>query len=197
MPSELQIALVDPEGVQNRDDGNMLDALPYIDDANYSEEHRQFALRLIQAECQDYRPKKNYLSNLPHSDPKQFLTPMILDEHKRIADKKVRGIQEAATSTDVLILHFKEMEKIDLHRYEVPSPANTSKAGDKKAWQSAINNCKAQLANQSLRQTNLELMDEYGPEAFKHYNLHLQKSAEKEEADVNKVTRLWLWMINT
>jgi len=91
MPSELQVALVDPEGAQNRDDGNVLDALPYIDDANYSEEHRQFALRLIQAECQDYRPKRNYLSHLLHSDPKQFLTPLILEEHKRIADKKVSG----------------------------------------------------------------------------------------------------------
>jgi len=79
------------------------------------------------------------------------------------------------------------MEKIDLHRYEVPSPANTSKANDKKAWQSAISNCKAQLANQSLRQTNLELMDEYGPEAFRHHNLYLQNSAEREEAEVNKV----------
>ncbi len=83
--SALPAICVKENGVEE----NVLDALPYIDDANYSDEHREFALRLIQEECQKYRPTKNYLAHLPKPNIKQFLTPRILEEHKRISEKKV------------------------------------------------------------------------------------------------------------
>ena len=68
----------------------VLDALPYIDDTNYGEAHRQFALQLIQAECQTFKPKRNYLAHLPRSaDGQAFLTDMIREQHQLIADKKV------------------------------------------------------------------------------------------------------------
>jgi len=52
---------------------------------------------------------------------------------------------------------------LDLLRYEVPTPG---RAANKKAWLSAIDNCKAQLSNQNLRKINLELLLEYGLKIF-------------------------------
>ncbi|KAL3082983.1 hypothetical protein niasHS_010785 [Heterodera schachtii] len=157
-------------------DGIVLDALPYIDDQQYTDEHRQLALQLIQAECKKFPMTKNYLRNLPEPDYDKFTTPRIMEHQAKMANKQ-------------------EIEKIDLLRYEVPSPANTSRSGNKKAWLGAIDNCRAQLSNQSLRKMNLELLEEFGPEAFLRSNQHLKKQVEKEEAELFKL-RSQLYELN-
>ncbi|CAK5023076.1 unnamed protein product [Meloidogyne enterolobii] len=116
-----------------------LDALPYIDDVNYTEEHKQLALKLIEAEMRRFPMTKNYLRNFPEPDYDKFLTPRLIEHQQQIANKQ-------------------EIPKLDLLRYEVPTPG---RAANKKAWLSAIENCKAQLANQNLRKINLELLLEY------------------------------------
>uniref|UniRef100_A0A914HI40 3-oxo-5alpha-steroid 4-dehydrogenase (NADP(+)) n=1 Tax=Globodera rostochiensis TaxID=31243 RepID=A0A914HI40_GLORO len=163
------------ESLENSD-GIVLDALPYIDDQHYTDEHRQLALQLIQSECKKFPMTKNYLRNLLEPDYDKFLTPRLIELQAKLSNKQ-------------------EVEKIDLLRYEVPSPANTSRATNKKAWVSAIDNCRAQLANQSLRRMNLEILDEFGPEAFLRSNQHLKRQAEKEEVELFKL-RSQLYELN-
>uniref|UniRef100_A0A915EBN0 Pre-mRNA-splicing factor SPF27 n=1 Tax=Ditylenchus dipsaci TaxID=166011 RepID=A0A915EBN0_9BILA len=179
MTQKLAVALIPASTSASKetiDDGNVLDALPYIDDVNYTEEHRQLALQLIQAECRNFPMTKNYLRNFKQPNYDSFLTPRIKEQFSNISEKK-------------------EMEKIDLVRYEVSSPANTSKSGDKKAWQNAIQNCKSQLGNQCLRKLNLEIMEEFGGPAYLQFNKHLQQIAEKEESNVLQL-RSELYEIN-
>lgn len=72
--------------------GAILDALPYIDDANYTESHRQLAIHLIQAECRYYPMTKNYLHHFSEPNYDKFLSPRILEQYTKIAEKKVLQI---------------------------------------------------------------------------------------------------------
>lgn len=80
-----------PSTSSGRDD-DVLDALPYIDDVGYTEEHRAFALQLIEAECRTFARTKNYLKHMPEPDYDKFLTPRMLEEFQRMSDKKVRNL---------------------------------------------------------------------------------------------------------
>lgn len=56
-----------------------------------------------------------------------------------------------------------------LHRYELPAPSSGQK-NDITAWQECVNNSMAQLEHQAVRIENLELMSQYGCNAWKVYN---------------------------
>uniref|UniRef100_A0A1I8B8K5 Pre-mRNA-splicing factor SPF27 n=1 Tax=Meloidogyne hapla TaxID=6305 RepID=A0A1I8B8K5_MELHA len=150
---------------QDKVEGIVLDALPYIDDVNYTEEHKQLAMKLIEAEMKKFPMTKNYLRNFPEPDYDKFLTPRLIELQQQIANKQ-------------------EIPKLDLLRYEVPTPG---RAANKKAWISAIDNCKAQLGHQSLRKINLELLLEYGSEAHLHSNEILKSQVELSEAELYKI----------
>ena len=61
------------------------------------------------------------------------------------------------------------MSDLDTARYSLqPPPAD--KQNDKAAWQAAIRNAKAQLQHQLNRQLNLELLNNYGGNAWLHHN---------------------------
>jgi hypothetical protein len=68
---------------------NVLDALPYIDDVEYTESHRQLALKLIQEECKNYPMTKNYLKNLPEPIYAKFLTPRLKEQFSKMDKKEV------------------------------------------------------------------------------------------------------------
>lgn len=54
-------------------------------------------------------------------------------------------------------------------RYELPAPSSGQK-NDITAWQECVNNSMAQLEHQAVRIENLELMSQYGTNAWKVYN---------------------------
>jgi len=56
-----------------------------------------------------------------------------------------------------------------LCRYELPAPSSGQK-NDITAWQECVNNSMAQLEHQAIRIENLELMSQYGTNAWKVYN---------------------------
>lgn len=56
-----------------------------------------------------------------------------------------------------------------LWRYELPAPTSGQK-NDITAWQECVNNSMAQLEHQAVRIENLELMSQYGTNAWKVYN---------------------------
>lgn len=56
-----------------------------------------------------------------------------------------------------------------LLRYELPAPSSGQK-NDITAWQESVNNSMAQLEHQAVRIENLELMAQYGTNAWKVSN---------------------------
>lgn len=149
----------------------VLDALPYIDDVNYTQEHRQLAMKLIEAEMRKFPMTKNYLKDFPEPDYDKFLTPRLVELQHKMANGE-------------------EIPKaMDLTRYDVPNPGRVA---NKKTWLNAIDNCTAQLGNQALRKINLELLDEFGSEAYLRSNERLKSQFERVEAELYKVrTRLY------
>jgi len=149
----------------NKQNEFILDALPYIDDVAYDETHRRFALEMIEEEQRVYPMTKDYLRKFTKPNYDCFLTQRLQGEMERISQKA-------------------EMEKLDMSRYDIPSPANTTQASDRAAWTKAIKNCEAQIENQRLRKLNLELMLEYTGEAYLRSNKFLQSEAEAQERSV-------------
>uniref|UniRef100_A0A914BW01 Pre-mRNA-splicing factor SPF27 n=1 Tax=Acrobeloides nanus TaxID=290746 RepID=A0A914BW01_9BILA len=147
----------------SNDPQHLVDALPYLDNEP-SAEDRQMALQLIEVECRTFRPTKDYLARLSKPNFDVFLTPCLIEEYKRIGNKQ-------------------EMDKLDMSRYEMPSPANTSRSTDKKAWIKALDNGKAQLEHLHLRNMNVEIMDEYASESCLQFNKLLEQTHKKEEAE--------------
>jgi glutaredoxin 2 len=70
-------------------DDFILDALPYIDDAEYDDTHRKFAMQMIEEEQKVYPKTKNYLKRFPNPDYDKFLTPRLKQEFERMKEKKV------------------------------------------------------------------------------------------------------------
>jgi pre-mRNA-splicing factor SPF27 len=61
------------------------------------------------------------------------------------------------------------MRGLDLTRYDVQPPA-LDKQNDVAAWEKAVNNAKAQLQHQTNRQLHLELLGNYGANAWLYHN---------------------------
>lgn len=60
------------------------------------------------------------------------------------------------------------LEPLSMKRYELPPPP-PSRISDLSAWQESVENSMAQLEHQAVRAMNLDLMVEYGCEAWKAY----------------------------
>lgn len=127
----------------------VVDALPYIDQGYDDPGVRETALAMVEEECRRYRPTKNYLEHLPPLNMNAFETEMMTAEFERIQNRL-------------------PMEPLSMKRYELPPPP-PSKIGELSAWQDCVENSMAQLEHQAIRALNLELMLEYGCEAWKAY----------------------------
>lgn len=60
------------------------------------------------------------------------------------------------------------MDTLSMKRYELPPPP-AAKMSDLSAWNECVENSMAQLEHQATRICNLELMLEYGCEAWRSY----------------------------
>lgn len=127
----------------------IVDALPYIDQGYDDPGVREAALAMVEEECRRYRPTKNYLEHLPPLNMTAFETDLMVNEFERIQNRL-------------------PMEPLSMKRYELPPPP-PSKIGELSAWQDCVENSLAQLEHQAVRSMNLELMLEYGCEAWKAY----------------------------
>lgn len=85
----MALVLSSKSATSSNTNSSILDALPYIDDVNYTESHRQLAIHLIQAECRYFPMTKNYLRHLPEPNYDKFLSPRILEQYNKILEKKV------------------------------------------------------------------------------------------------------------
>uniref|UniRef100_A0A183A3I5 Pre-mRNA-splicing factor SPF27 n=1 Tax=Echinostoma caproni TaxID=27848 RepID=A0A183A3I5_9TREM len=140
-------------GTMNTEYVGVVDALPYFDKGYDDPGIREAAALLVEEEMKRYRPTKNYLEHLPSlSGPvvPKFETEMIKAEFDRLSNRL-------------------PMELLSMKRYELPPPP-AGKMTDVKAWQDAVENAEAQLEHQATRIKNLELMAQYGCNAWKQYN---------------------------
>ncbi|KAJ0036631.1 hypothetical protein NQD34_005308 [Periophthalmus magnuspinnatus] len=124
-----------------------VDALPYFDQGYDAAGVREAAAALVEEETRRYRPTKNYLSYLPTPDFSAFETEIMKNEFERLAARQ-------------------PMELLSMKRYELPAPSSGQK-NDITAWQECVNNSMAQLEHQAVRIENLEIMSQYGTNAWK------------------------------
>jgi len=81
-----------------------------------------------------------------------------------------------------------ELERVEQHipippldsiRYQLPGP--TSSPATEEDWRAALNNAKAQLEHQRIRQSNIALLQTYGSNAWRMHNFHLEHTAKQLE----------------
>ncbi|KAF5336881.1 hypothetical protein D9611_003186 [Ephemerocybe angulata] len=81
------------------------------------------------------------------------------------------------------------MPSIDTMRYQLPAP--TSNPGSDEEWKEALDNARAQLQHQRIRQTNLALLQTYGANAWRINNYLFEsttKQFEKASEDLKQLT---------
>uniref|UniRef100_A0A915IB80 Pre-mRNA-splicing factor SPF27 n=1 Tax=Romanomermis culicivorax TaxID=13658 RepID=A0A915IB80_ROMCU len=127
------------------------------------------ALALIEEECNRFRPTKNYLAHLPTPKFDEFETEVMKNEFERIQNRQ-------------------PMEMLNMKRYDL-NPPPAGKMTDVGAWQEAVINSQAQLEHQALRVANMDLMAEYGAEAWKVYNEILQRMLNQAQSQLNLVRK--------
>lgn len=127
----------------------VVDALPYIDQGYDEPGVREAALAMVEEETRRYRPTKNYLEHLPPLNLTAFETEIMRNEFERMQQRL-------------------PMDVLSMKRYELPPPP-AGKMTDIAAWTECVENSMAQLEHQATRICNLELMVEYGCEAWKTY----------------------------
>ncbi|XP_029429170.1 pre-mRNA-splicing factor SPF27 isoform X2 [Rhinatrema bivittatum] len=145
----------------------VVDALPYFDQGYDAAGVREAAAALVEEETRRYRPTKNYLSYLPTPDYSAFETEIMRNEFERLAARQ-------------------PLELLSMKRYELPAPSSGQK-NDITAWQECVNNSMAQLEHQAVRIENLELMSQYGCNAWKVYNENLVHLIEQSQKDLQKL----------
>lgn len=102
---------------------------------------------MVEEECRRYKPTKNYLEHLGPAECTTFETELLKHELERIQNRI-------------------PMEGLAMKRYELPPPP-PGKLSEVGAWSESVKNSMAQLEHQSVRSINLDLMVEYGCEAWK------------------------------
>uniref|UniRef100_A0A0A9X2Y5 Pre-mRNA-splicing factor SPF27 n=1 Tax=Lygus hesperus TaxID=30085 RepID=A0A0A9X2Y5_LYGHE len=127
----------------------VVDALPYIDQGYDEPGVREGALALVDEETRRYRPTKNYLEHLPQINLHAFETELMKNEFERLQQRL-------------------PMDTLSMKRYELPPPP-AAKMSDLSAWNECVENSMAQLEHQATRICNLELMLEFGCEAWRSY----------------------------
>ncbi|CAH1707936.1 pre-mRNA-splicing factor SPF27 [Aphis gossypii] len=147
----------------------IVDALPYIDQGYDEPGIREAAISMVEDEKRRYRPSKNYLEHLPPLNISAFETEMMRTEFDRLQQRL-------------------PMETMSMKRYELPPPP-AGKLTDMSAWNECLENSMAQLEHQATRITNLELMMDYGTEAWKSYLEVLVKCVAAAQTQVTKLKK--------
>ncbi len=77
------------------------------------------------------------------------------------------------------------MQAIDTARLSLPAPT----AESVQDYEKAVSNAKSQLMHQVSRYTNLNLLSEYGPDAYKQFIEYLKLQESVVDKELDDVTR--------
>uniref|UniRef100_A0AC35TZ04 Pre-mRNA-splicing factor SPF27 n=1 Tax=Rhabditophanes sp. KR3021 TaxID=114890 RepID=A0AC35TZ04_9BILA len=158
------LAITGNSGIFDADSERLIDALPYYD-TNFADADRKMALELIEAECKIYKPKKNYLEKFGDANLEQFVTPRLKGEMERYE----RGEPMA-------LLDFSKYENFD---------SEDITYNDKTELMADIRNAKAFLGHLQIKQTNIELLEQYGKDVCVNFNKSQQEQILKEDVELN------------
>ncbi|KAG8229027.1 hypothetical protein J437_LFUL007582 [Ladona fulva] len=148
----------------------VVDALPYIDQGYDEPGVREAALAMVEEETRRYRPTKNYLEHIPSLNLTAFETEIMRTEFERMQQRQ-------------------PMDVLSMKRYELPPPP-AGKLSDIAAWVECVDNSMAQLEHQATRICNLELMLEYGCEAWKSYLTVLAKLSTQVQKQLQAIKKM-------
>ena len=136
-----------------------LDALPYLDSEYDDPAVQAMVKKLINEEMAQMEPR-DYLAHLPPPPDlanlgKSFSATTLATEMSRLAAGKEQTIS------------------LDTTRLECRPPP-PELARDSTAWRKTVDNTRAQLEHQHGRMDNLELLQQYGPQAWLQQNAALK-----------------------
>ncbi|TFK20163.1 breast carcinoma amplified sequence 2 [Coprinopsis marcescibilis] len=80
------------------------------------------------------------------------------------------------------------MPSLDTLRYQLPAPTSVPTTADD--WKAALDNARAQLQHQRIRQTNIALLQTYGSNAWRVQNYLLETSAKQVEQASEQLQQL-------
>ncbi|KAJ7597635.1 Pre-mRNA-splicing factor SPF27 [Mycena floridula] len=90
-----------------------------------------------------------------------------------------------------------ELERVESHqplavldatRFQLPGPSSTP--GTDEEWKAALQNARAQLEHQRIRQTNLTLLQTYGSNAWRIHNYLMETTAKQTEKALEDLQQL-------
>ncbi|KAF8528063.1 breast carcinoma amplified sequence 2 [Hysterangium stoloniferum] len=139
------------------------------------------------------------LDSLPYYDNDLDVHPQLrrkVEAELARVPKPIPGVLHPKVSPPISLfqnhpLLAAELERVESHqpiplldtvRYQLPAPSTQDPSEE--AWSNAVQNAKAQLEHQSIRHTNLSLLQSYGPNAWKINNYLLEASAVRLEKTV-------------
>eukprot|EP00923_Selenidium_pygospionis_P050684 GHVN01087740.1.p2 GENE.GHVN01087740.1~~GHVN01087740.1.p2 ORF type:complete len:243 (-),score=24.49 GHVN01087740.1:2084-2779(-) len=156
------------------DNYELVDALPYVDPL--PNDMLNQVKKMIEDEMKSMVPPRDYLAPLPMPD--------ISNLDKGFMGKELQRISEQ-----------KPMPKLSTTRYEVEPPTG-EEANDLTEWKRAVDNAKAQLEHSQARLLNLELMQNYGQNAWLKHIADLQihdemyrRAADQTKEQVDDINR--------
>ncbi|KAJ1919500.1 hypothetical protein H4219_001971 [Mycoemilia scoparia] len=135
-----------------------LDALPYIDKEYSNPDIKEKIDKLIESELKNTQDKPPRFS-IPKPVTLFEKNPILRAEYDRIKAKK-------------------PIEKFDISRYKLEPPPK-DKEDDVQEWISAASNAASQLEHQYLRMVNLELLQQFGANAWRIHNFDLERILER------------------
>ncbi|KXN83573.1 Pre-mRNA-splicing factor SPF27 [Leucoagaricus sp. SymC.cos] len=77
---------------------------------------------------------------------------------------------------------------LDTLRYQLPAPTSTPATDEE--WKAALDNARAQLEHQRIRQTNLTLLQTYGANAWRIHNYQQEQQAKNIEKTLEELKEL-------
>lgn len=144
---------------------DLLDSLPYYDNDLDAHPHLR---RKVEAELA--RQPKPPAGTLHPKVPPAF---NLFESHPLLASELKR------------VETHQPIPPLDTVRYQLPAPSENEQLEE--LWKKAVQNAKAQLEHQRIRQTNLSLLQTYGPNAWKIQNYMLEASVARLDKAIEQL----------
>ncbi|KAI0336078.1 breast carcinoma amplified sequence 2 [Cubamyces sp. BRFM 1775] len=144
----------------------IFDALPYYDDE--LEKYPVLKQKVEKELAREGKPPQSLHPKVPPAPTLFADHPLLQAELERVSNHQ-------------------PLPPLDTARYQLPGPV---KPEDEEEWLEALKNARAQLEHQKLRQTNLALLQQYGPNAWRIHNYLNEASAKNVEKALEDLKNL-------
>ncbi|CDO70280.1 hypothetical protein BN946_scf184942.g80 [Trametes cinnabarina] len=144
----------------------VFDSLPYYD--NELEQYPILKEKVERELAREGKPQQTLHPRVPPAPTLFANDPMLQAELERVSNHQ-------------------PLPPLDTSRYQLPAPSTPE---NEEEWLEALKNARAQLEHQHLRQTNLSLLHQYGPNAWRIHNYLNEASAKNVEKALEDLKNL-------